>query len=119
MEITTEQYDILVKTAKITYKTHGSSWYEVEDFICMGYMGLVRAIKTFDPNRKVKFNSYAFMCIRFGILTEMRFERSRQKKHYVIPTSLDAMIAEIEQDKDSRWEDLRIKPIDKGIIEID
>jgi RNA polymerase sigma factor for flagellar operon FliA len=45
-----------------------------EDLIGAGYMGLIRAVDQFDPERGVKFETYAISLIRGAILDALRKE---------------------------------------------
>lgn len=45
-----------------------------EDFMAWGILGLLNAIRTYDPDRGVKFESYAISKIRWSILDEFRKE---------------------------------------------
>jgi len=47
---------------------------EMEDAISEGFLGLVRAAKSFDPARDVKFSSYATVRIRGAIIDYIRRE---------------------------------------------
>ena len=44
---------------------------EIEDFISIGCIGLIKAIKTFD-NKKGRLATYACRCIENAILSQMR-----------------------------------------------
>ncbi|MFQ5717247.1 MAG: FliA/WhiG family RNA polymerase sigma factor [Nitrospinales bacterium] len=45
---------------------------EVDDLISVGVLGLIDAIKKFDPNRGAKFKTYAEFRVRGAILDELR-----------------------------------------------
>ena len=45
---------------------------ELSDLINTGMIGLIEAFRNFDPDRKVKFETYAVPCIRGAILDELR-----------------------------------------------
>lgn len=42
--------------------------YEYEDVSAQGYLDLCKAAKTYDKDKNVKFCTYAYTCIKFGIL---------------------------------------------------
>jgi RNA polymerase sigma factor (sigma-70 family) len=54
------------------------SGYDREDLQSLGYMGLLRAAKTFDPERGVAFSTYAYRCIETTIAGALRRETDRQ-----------------------------------------
>src|SRR5436853_6272841 len=54
------------------------SGYEREDLQSLGYMGLLRAAQTFDPERGVAFSTYAYRCIETTIAGALRRESDRQ-----------------------------------------
>lgn len=50
----------------------------IEDLISIGTIGLIKAVKTFDPEKKIKLATYASRCIENEILMYLR-RTSRQK----------------------------------------
>ena len=50
----------------------------IEDMISIGTIGLIKAVKTFDPHKKIKLATYASRCIENEILMFLR-RTSRQK----------------------------------------
>lgn len=50
----------------------------VEDLISIGSIGLIKAVNTFDPDKKIKLATYASRCIENEILMYLR-KTSRQK----------------------------------------
>ena len=50
----------------------------IEDLISIGTIGLIKAVKTFDPHKKIKLATYASRCIENEILMFLR-RTSRQK----------------------------------------
>jgi len=50
----------------------------IEDLISIGTIGLIKAVKTFDPKKKIKLATYASRCIENEILMFLR-RTSRQK----------------------------------------
>ena len=50
----------------------------IEDLISIGSIGLIKAVRTFDPNKKIKLATYASRCIENEILMFLR-RTSRQK----------------------------------------
>lgn len=50
----------------------------IEDLISIGTIGLIKAVKTFDPEKKIKLATYASRCIENEILMFLR-RTSRQK----------------------------------------
>jgi RNA polymerase sigma factor (sigma-70 family) len=68
------------------------SGYDREDLQSLGYMGLLRAAKTFDPGRGVAFSTYAYRCIETTIAGALRRESDRQ----IDCVSLSMLIGEEE-----------------------
>jgi RNA polymerase sigma factor (sigma-70 family) len=52
--------------------------YDREDLQSLGYLGLLRAAKTFDPGRGVAFSTYAYRCIETTISGALKRETDRQ-----------------------------------------
>ncbi|MBK8801792.1 MAG: FliA/WhiG family RNA polymerase sigma factor [Fibrobacteres bacterium] len=48
------------------------SHVEIGDLVGAGVMGLIRAVETFDPEREIKFETYAVHKIRGAILDDLR-----------------------------------------------
>ena len=44
----------------------------IEDLVSIGTIGLIKAINTFDPNKKIKLATYASKCIENEILMYLR-----------------------------------------------
>ncbi len=65
---------------------------EQDDLVSIGTIGLIKAVNTYDPNKKIKLSSYASRCIENEIL--MYFRNSKK-------TSQDISLNEaIDSDKD-------------------
>lgn len=52
--------------------------YDVEDFISMGTIGLIKAISTFKLDKNIRFVTYASRCIENEILMFLRTNRKRE-----------------------------------------
>lgn len=61
--------------------------YELDDLFSIGVEGLVKAIETFDMEKKNRFSTYAFICIKNEILMFIRLN-----KKYLIEDSLEQPI---------------------------
>ncbi len=53
-------------------KKFDNSHVPIEDLVSIGTIGLIKAVKTFDPSRKVKLATYASKCIENEILMFLR-----------------------------------------------
>jgi RNA polymerase sigma factor for flagellar operon FliA len=62
----------LVKHLVQKVMSHARGKAEYEDLISAGTVGLVKAAKSFDPNREVEFKTYAYIRIRGAIIDELR-----------------------------------------------
>ena len=60
----------------------------VEDLISIGTIGLIKAVNTFDPNKKIKLATYASRCIENEILMHLR-RTSRLKKEVSLDEPLN------------------------------
>lgn len=52
----------------------------IEDLISIGTIGLIKAVKTFDPHKKIKLATYASRCIENEILMYLRKNQNRRKE---------------------------------------
>lgn len=69
-----------------------------ENYMEEGMIGLARAINTFNPNRGVKFSSYAFICIEHEICRYIKETKTYKRKiQYVCNKSLDEYIEGSEE----------------------
>ena len=59
-----------------------------DDLIQEGYIGLLKAEKSYDPNKGVKFSTYATMCIRNAMLLYMR-QIKKDRKNISLNSILD------------------------------
>jgi len=62
----------LVKRVAFEMRQHLPAHVEMDDLVGAGTLGLVDALRKFDPSRKVKIESYARHRIRGGILDSLR-----------------------------------------------
>jgi RNA polymerase sigma factor for flagellar operon FliA len=62
----------LVKRVAFEMRQHLPCYVEMDDLVGAGTLGLVDALRKFDPSRKVKIESYARHRIRGGILDALR-----------------------------------------------
>lgn len=61
-----------------------------DDFLNIGYVGLIKAVDTFDFDRGTKLATYAIQCIKNEILMELRKrKKNRAEVSLETPTSLD------------------------------
>ena len=59
-----------------------------DDIISEGIIGLVQAAQTFDETRKIKFSSYASVCIRNHMLMFLRKQRKCEKHEVSLYTPI-------------------------------
>lgn len=61
-----------------------------EDLISIGTIGLMKAVKTFNPNKNIKFATYASRCIENEILMHLRkISNSKFEMSFDEPLSID------------------------------
>lgn len=59
---------------------------EFEDLISIGTIGLMKAIKTYDPNKRTKLATYAARCIENEILMHLRSIKKQKGEVYLFDT---------------------------------
>ncbi len=73
----------------IAKKFDGSAT-STEDLISIGTIGLMKAVKTFNPNKNIKFATYASRCIENEILMHLRkVNNSKFEMSFDEPLSID------------------------------
>ena len=65
-------YGYLAKIAALQLRGAASTQAQIEDMINQGMIILIDCIDKYDPEREVKFESYAFMRVRGGIIDLIR-----------------------------------------------
>lgn len=53
---------------------------EVEDFLSIGTIGLMKAVVTFDPDKSVRLGTYAARCIENEVLMHLRGKKKTSKE---------------------------------------
>lgn len=73
----------------IAKKFEGSAT-STEDLVSIGTIGLMKAVKTFDPNKNIKLATYASRCIENEILMHLRkVSNSKTEMSFDEPLSID------------------------------
>ena len=65
-------FGYIAKVAALQLRGSASSQAQVEDMINQGMITLIDCIEKYDPDREVKFESYAFMRVKGGIIDLIR-----------------------------------------------
>ena len=60
--------------------TFKNSGFEIQDLVSIGYVGLVKAAKAFNPDFGFQFSTLATICIRREILREVKKANSHKKE---------------------------------------
>jgi len=96
----------------ITEKIHEKipSYVELDDLMSEGTFGLIKAIEKFDPNKKVKFVTYANEKIRSSILDYLRQED-------YVPRLMRSRSHQVEQAKSKLRKKLDYEPTREELIE--
>ncbi len=84
-----EHYTALVKIVVNRLITCYNSYIEREDLFSYGTIGLIYAIEKYDPDKGIKFETYASIRIRGYIIDELR-------RQDILPTSVRRKIKSIE-----------------------
>lgn len=71
-EVLTEHYVHLVKLVAGRLGIYLNQYIDLDDLVGYGILGLIDAIDKFDPNKNVKFETYASLRIRGAILDAIR-----------------------------------------------
>ncbi|HCJ09669.1 MAG TPA: RNA polymerase sporulation sigma factor SigE [Clostridiales bacterium] len=61
----------------------------IEDLVSIGTIGLIKAVNTFDPNRRIKLATYASKCIENEILMFLRRNPPRTEISFDEPLNVD------------------------------
>ena len=64
-------------------------YMQYEDLVSEGTIGLIKAARTYDENREIKFSTYSAKCIRNEMLMYLRKENN-----YINAKSIDDIIYE-------------------------
>lgn len=106
------KYLPLVKKAARNVKVK-SYEYDQDDFISMGFIGLMDAVKKFDPSKEVPFESYAYIRIRGSIIDAVR-------KNAPVPRSRLQKLNEYYKVKEILEQELKRQPTEREIcLELD
>ena len=62
-----------------------------EDYLQVAKMALWQACQQYDPDRKIKFSTFAYMVMRNKLLNELRRDR-RSKRYGILSVSLDEIL---------------------------
>lgn len=77
MEISSEREDLILNNLRLVhfvvrqYAFH-ADYLEYDDLVSIGTIGLIKAVDTFDKSKKLRFSSYATICIRNEVLMYFR-----------------------------------------------
>lgn len=83
-----EDYTPLVVSQALLFCANSVS--DIDDYIQCGYIGLLRAIRKYDPTKNTKLSTFAVICIRQEIYKELK--KSQKMKFY-------HLIADVEDEK--------------------
>lgn len=71
-----EEYAPLVISQALCFRP--TSVASLDDYIQIGYIGLLKAIRNYDPNRNTKLSTFSVVCIRNSIYKEFKkFSKDR------------------------------------------
>ena len=101
----------------------------MEDLISIGTIGLIKAINTFNPEKKIKLATYASRCIENEILMNIRTEKKTSRNVYLYDSIgsdkegneinlIDVIEYEDEDIVEKITQDERIKRLDDKIKEV-
>ena len=93
-EILIEKYKGLVRAKSKAYFIAGA---EAEDVVQEGMIGLMKAVRSFDPDREASFKTYASACINNQILKAIRKAEREKNQPLNDAISLDNRLGEKEE----------------------
>jgi len=89
-------------------------YYEKEDLMSIGMLGLIKSIDSYDLNKGVKFSTYGVACINYEILTYLR-KTKKYKKVYSLDMNyyeeelemftLESILKDYNSDVEVNYED--------------
>ena len=82
----------LVYKLATKYKYLCCTTIDFDDLVSLGFIGLVKAAKTFDESKNIKFSTLAYICIKNSILREFVGKQYRFNDNNTV--SLNSSIAE-------------------------
>jgi len=90
-----EEYTPLVISQALLFGPNATSG--IDDYIQCGYIGLLRAIRKYDPTKNTKLSTFAVICIRQEIYKELK--KNQKMKYY-------HLIADVEDERKEHrvWE---------------
>ena len=118
-------------------KKYENTGVDLEDLVCIGTIGLIKGIQTFQSGKNIKLATYASRCIDNEILMHLRknkkiktevsidaslsFDGEGNELHLedVLGTDPDIVTREIEEENDKKvmlQEVMKLKPRDRDII---
>ena len=89
-------------------KFHPTTLSDFDDYMSSGRIGLLKAIRHFDPGRDTKFSTYAAICIRREMIREVQ----RDKDSSTVNVGVNTV-----EDREKSFELWEILPDDLGDIE--
>ncbi len=106
----------------VAYANKFRYYYDMDDLIQVGRIGLLNALDHYDPSQNTKFSSYAFLYIKGEILKYVR-----ENKNIKISKELSSLVKPIEQAREILRQRLQKEPtidevshfleIDRSVIE--
>lgn len=108
-----QQASLVENNVKLVYYLVRKSFLENGDYdelISTGFIGLVKAAKTFDEDKQIKFATYASKCIVNEILMFLR-KRDRLRKNGIICLSMEANFQVSEEKANHRHSPLNFQTL--------
>lgn len=106
----------------VAYASKFRYYYDMDDLIQVGRIGLLNALDHYDPSQNTKFSSYAFLYIKGEILKYVR-----ENKNIKISKELSSLVKPIERAREVLRQRLQKEPtidevshfleIDRSVIE--
>ena len=98
-EVISKRYNSLLRTICRSYFLLDGEW---DDLFQEGFLGLLKAVNTFDESKATSFKTFAYTCISASVKTAVR--RSLKKSNMILNTALslqDAYFVETEDLEES------------------
>lgn len=99
MSIKLDNYTPLIYKILYTHKLLPRFQEFEDDFIQEGYLALLGAVSTFNPEKGTKFSTYAYTCIRNGLYKFVRSQKMYAHEFYDIPFEDKYLVTESEAEE--------------------
>jgi len=98
VEYLVEKYRVLVDKAALSISKNLPKYIELEDLKQVGFMGLIKAAKSYEGKNDAKFSTYAYYRIRGSIYDEIRSSDWKPRRAQKRTKEISQAIAQLEKE---------------------